>query len=99
VSRPFISDHHARVFTLGEMLTELIYIMEGNKVLLRCQPDYVLRFSEFEGLTAASMVANRQRLVSMAKAWRNHPQRVTVKTVSQAQLYARNSVRRRKKAS
>lgn len=68
------------VFSLPEMLEQMVFISDGSQVAWRKDPRLVWSFADFENLTAASVVrkANAGRPEKVCNVWRRDPLRVTV---------------------
>ena len=71
----------ATVWSLPEMLDNLIYVREGRKVLGRT----LLGTTDFKGLTEASrMLVDEDKEVAVSKLWLQDPRRITVDNAKDA---------------
>ena len=78
-----VEEHRTRHYDQESMLAEAVFISEGAQVALRDDPRIALAYADFEKLTAGSekyRVGKKGRPKSCARAWLEHPSRVTVHT-------------------
>ena len=77
----------ARIYTVKEMLTQFVFIMDGSQVADRDRPQSRLSFKDFQKATAASIHKVPKpdggfKSFPCAGVWLNHADRLTVETVT-----------------